>query len=151
MLPNFVYQKVTVSRWRNRSGPDLGQVPFSEQKMLPNFVYQKVTVLRWRNRFRTRFEPILCSGPEKQTISRLLDSSGTIWSLLEPSGASDSHRLPEGGWGLPHTFAKICILTQNAKKIAGSHKPFCLNSNTPPTCIISRDPLWIERSEFLGV
>jgi hypothetical protein len=49
--------------------------------------------------------------------SSYVDGSGyrVLALLIDPPGTTIG---PERGWGLPHTFAKICILIQKAKKIA---------------------------------
>jgi hypothetical protein len=49
--------------------------------------------------------------------SSYVDGSGyrVLALLIDPPRTTIG---PEGGWGLPHTFAKICILIKNAKKIA---------------------------------
>ena len=46
--------------------------------------------------------------------SSYVDGSGyrVLALLVDPPGTIIG---PEGGWGLPHTFAKICILIKKAK------------------------------------
>jgi hypothetical protein len=58
--------------------------------------------------------------------SSYVDGSGyrVLALLIDPPRTTIG---PEGGWGLPHTFAKICILIKNAKKNRlGDPKPFFL-------------------------
>jgi hypothetical protein len=70
--------------------------------------------------------------------------------LIDPPGTIIR---PEGGWGLPHTFAMICILIKKAKKNAWAipHSfSYTLVANLP-NGIISRNHYWIKRSQFLQV
>ena len=60
--------------------------------------------------------------------SSYVDGSGyrVLALLIDPPGTTIG---PERGWGLPHTFAKICILIQKAKKNRlGDPKPFFLEA-----------------------
>jgi hypothetical protein len=80
------------------------------------------------------------------------DGSGykVLAFLIDPPGTIIG---PEGGWGLPHTFAKICILIKKAQKNAWAipHSfSYTLVANLP-NCIISRNHYWIKRSQFLQV
>jgi hypothetical protein len=73
------------------------------------------------------------------------DGSGykVLAFLIDPPGTIIG---PEGGWGLPHTFAKICILIKKAQKNAWAipHSfSYTLVANLP-NCIISRNHYWIK-------
>jgi hypothetical protein len=80
------------------------------------------------------------------------DGSGykVLALLIDPPGTIIG---PEGGWGLPHTLAKMCILIKNSEKVAGaipSSFSYTLVANLP-TCIISRNHFSIKRSGFFQV
>jgi hypothetical protein len=57
------------------------------------------------------------------------DGSGykVLALLIDPPGTIIG---PEGGWGLPHTFAKICILIKKQKKRLGDPTFFFLHINS---------------------